>query len=87
MCGQLEKNTKVAFEWRREGGGIDERRRAEARCDNACERGVPFPTSWHYTAVRMADAASKAARGAEAKAPAGVRITCRSAAPIHTMCI
>ena len=82
VCGQLEKNTKVAFEWRREGGGIDERRRVEVRCDHACERGVPFPTSWHYTAANLADAANKAARGAEA--PEGVKIACRSIMHIHT---
>ena len=85
--GHPTKRTKVAFEWRMGGPGVEQHCRADARCDNACNRGVPFPEAWRYTAARMAEAASKAARGAGAKAPAGVRITCRSAAPIHTMCI
>ena len=29
LVRMLEKNTKVAFEWRREGGGIDDHRRVE----------------------------------------------------------
>ena len=73
--GKLSKNTVAAFEWRMECEGVDERRRADVRCDNACERGVPFPSAWSYTAAHMAEAATEAARRAEA--PDGVRITCR----------
>ena len=83
--GRLTRRTKVAFEWRMEGPGVEQHCRADARCDNACSQGVPFPSAWRYTAARMAEAASKAV--ARAAAPAGVSITCRSAAPIHTMCI
>ena len=79
--GKLSKNTTAAFEWRMECEGVDERRRADVRCDNACERGVPFPAAWRYTAAHMAEAATKAARRAER--PDGVRITCRSI--VHTL--
>ena len=83
--GLLVRRAKVAFEWRMTGPCVEQHCRADARCGDACSRGVPFPAAWRYTAARMAEAASKAV--ARAAAPEGVRITCRSAAPIHTMCI
>ena len=83
--GLLARRAKVAFEWRMAGPGVEQHCRVDARCGDACSRGVPFPAAWRYTASRMAEAASKAV--ARAAAPAGVSITCRSAAPIHTMCI
>ena len=83
--GHPTKRTKVAFEWRMGGPGVEQHCRADARCDNACNRGVPFPEAWRYTAARMAEAASNAA--GRAKAHEGAQITCRSIVPIHTMCI
>ena len=83
--GLLTLRTIVAVELRMTGPGVGQHCRVDARCGDACSRGVPFPAAWRYTAARMAEAASNAA--GRAKAPAGLSVTCRSIMPRHAVCI
>ena len=41
--GQLNKRAMVLFAWRIVVGKLHEECMVEARCDNACAKGVPLP--------------------------------------------
>ena len=57
---EIRQATKVAFQWRFQGPGYDERSQVTARCDNVCESGVPLPETWktalhHLTLLRLVE--------------------------------
>jgi len=51
------RHSTIAYEWHASVGGHHEQSWVRLRCDNASEKGVPFPKAWH-TALRCSNLSS-----------------------------
>ena len=43
---RVKRDTLIAFEWRAQGAGFDEKLVVKSRCNNVAERSVHFPEEW-----------------------------------------
>ena len=83
MGGLVNRNatatyrSKLVYEWQVRSGAINEKACVTARCGNASNQGVPFPTAWQ-TALKCQQLTSLARSAAEeARAEIGREVDCK----------